>query len=77
MGTGWQRNDVYDAYLALGKPVGKNAHLPADVQTKLQAASSGEVEALPNLVVGAAGSAEIQLPMRTNDVWLLSLEPSR
>ena len=74
VGTGWQRNDVYDAYLALGKPAGKGAHLPADVLTKLQAASSGEAEPLPDLVVSATGTAEVQLPMRTNDVWLLSLE---
>ena len=74
VGTGWHRNDVYDAYLALGKPAGKAAHLPADVLTKLQTASSGQSEAMPDIVVDANGTAEIQLPMRTNDVWLLSLE---
>ena len=74
VGTGWQRNDVYDAYLALGKPAGQRAHLPADVLNKLKQASSGEAEALPDVVVGATGKAEIHLPLRTNDVWLLSLE---
>jgi xylan 1,4-beta-xylosidase len=89
VGTGWHRNDVYDAYLALGKPPGKDAHLPADVLAKLQSDSEGKPEAMPELIVnstgadatGAAaqgadstGKVVIQLPMRTNDVWLLSLE---
>jgi xylan 1,4-beta-xylosidase len=74
VGTGWHRNDVYDAYLALGKPAGTGAHLPADVLAKLQAAASGHAEALPDVVVNSTGRAEIQLPMRTNDVWLLSVE---
>lgn len=74
VGTGWHRNDVYDAYLALGKPAGTAAHLPPDVLAKLQAASSGQAELLPDLVVSSTGRAEIQVPMRTNDVWLLSVE---
>jgi xylan 1,4-beta-xylosidase len=73
-GTGWHRNDVYGAYLALGKPAGRGSHLPADVLAQLQAASGGEAEALPDVVVGPTGVAKVQLPMRTNDVWLLSLE---
>jgi xylan 1,4-beta-xylosidase len=75
IGTGWHRNDVYDAYLALGKPPGRGAHLPADVLSKLQEASSGNAEALPDVVADATGAARILLPMRTNDVWMLSLEP--
>jgi xylan 1,4-beta-xylosidase len=75
VGTGWQRNDVYDAYVGLGKPAGKDAHLPAEVLAKLQEASSGKVEALPEVVVDATGRARVVLPMRTNDVWLVSLEP--
>jgi xylan 1,4-beta-xylosidase len=74
VGTGWHRNDVYDAYLALGKPSGNGAHLTPDILAKLRASSSGEVERLPNVVVDQTGAADIRLPMRTNDVWLLSLE---
>jgi xylan 1,4-beta-xylosidase len=74
VGIGWKRNDVYDAYLALGKPSGPGAHLPPAVLAKLQAASSGEAEVLPDIVVSSTGKAEIQLPIRTNDVWLLSME---
>lgn len=73
VGTGWNRNDVYGAYLALGKPAGNRAHLPPDVLAKLQAASAGEDEPLPDLAVDATGKARIDLPMRTNDVWLLNL----
>jgi xylan 1,4-beta-xylosidase len=74
VGTGWRRNDVYGAYLSLGKPSGAGAHLPPAVLATLQAASSGEPEALPDIIVTATGKSEIQLPMRTNDVWLLSIE---
>jgi xylan 1,4-beta-xylosidase len=74
VGTGWHRNDVYDAYLALGKPAGSGAHLPADMLAKLQAASSGDAQWLPDVVVPSTGIAEIQLPMRTNDVWLMNME---
>ncbi len=74
VGTGWNRNDVYGAYLSLGKPAGPKAHLPADVLAKLRSASSGESEELPDLIVGETSRAEMRLPMRTNDVWLVSLE---
>ena len=74
VGTGWHRNDVYDAYLALGKPADSGAHLPPAILGKLQAASSGEVEMLSDVIVSSTGAAEIQLPMRTNDVWLVSIE---
>ena len=74
VGTGWHRNDVYDAYLALGKPAGTGAHLPADVLAQLQAASSGDAQWLPEVVLSSTGIAEIQLPMRTNDVWLVNIE---
>ena len=74
VGTGWNRNDVYDAYVALGKPAGQEAHLPSEILAKLRQASSGEAEALPDIVVARDGEATVRLPMRTNDVWLLSLE---
>ena len=73
VGTGERRNDVYAAYLDLGQPKGSHAHLPADVLTKLRAASSGQAAKLADLEVDADGQAEIKLPMRTNDVWLLEL----
>jgi xylan 1,4-beta-xylosidase len=74
VGTGRHRNDVYAAYLAIGKPKGPGGHLPPEILTKLRAASSGEAESLPDIVAGPANAVEIKLPMRTNDVWLLSLK---
>ena len=73
VGTGWHRNDVYDAYLAVGKPQGRDANLPADDLNKLQTASSGELEVMPDIAVDDTGKGEIRLKLRTNDVWLLSL----
>jgi xylan 1,4-beta-xylosidase len=74
VGTGWNRNDVYDAYLDLGKPTGDGAHLSPDFLAKLQADSSGKPEQLTDIVVDGTCQAQIRLPMRTNDVWLVSLE---
>ena len=74
VGTGWNRNDVFGAYLALGKPSGKGAHLSPDVLAKLRAASAGEAEVMPEIAVDHTGVAEVRLKMRTNDVWLVSLE---
>jgi xylan 1,4-beta-xylosidase len=74
VGTGWHRNDVYAAYLALGKPSETGAHLPSAMLAKLQAASSGEAQMLRDIVVSPSGKAEIRIPMRTNDVWLLNVE---
>lgn len=74
VGTGWKRNDVFGAYVTLGRPSGDGAHLAPDVLAKLRSASSGKPESLPDLVVDSTGKAEIRLPMRTNDVWLLTLE---
>jgi xylan 1,4-beta-xylosidase len=74
VGTGWRRNDVYGMYLEMGRPAGKGGHLPAEVVAKLRAASSGTAEALPEVVVGAAGTGRVVLPMRANDVWLVGRE---
>jgi xylan 1,4-beta-xylosidase len=74
MGTGWKRNDVFGAYLDLGKPNNDRAHLPTDVLSKLRAASTGSAEQLPAIKVGKSGKASIRLPMRTNDVWRVNLE---
>ncbi len=73
-GIVWHRNDVYDAYLALGKPTGPGGHLSNKMLAKLRAPCTGDSESLPNVVVNSTGKAEIRIPMRTNDIWLLSLE---
>lgn len=74
VGTGWNRNDVYGAYMAMGKPAGHGAHLSPEVLAKLRSAATGADEPLPDLIVDKSGSAEVRVPMRTNDVWLLKLQ---
>lgn len=74
VGTGWNRNDVYGAYVKLGKPAGNGAHLAPDVLASLRSSSEGRPDVLPPLVVGKDGKAEVRLPMRTNDVWLIRIE---
>lgn len=74
VGTGWHRNDVYGAYLGMGKPGGKGANLPSYVLKSLKEASSGIPESLADIGVDLSGTAEIRIPMRTNDVWFLTLE---
>ncbi len=76
-GTGYRRNDVYGAYLEMGKPGQDKPHLPESVLATLRAASAGEPESLPEIVVGDDGRASIHLPMRTNDVWFLDLKKRR
>jgi len=73
-GIGYRRNDVYDAYLTLGKPQTSGAHLAPSVLKKLEAATAAEEESLPDLTVGGDGAGRLSLPMRTNDVWLVSIE---
>jgi xylan 1,4-beta-xylosidase len=77
IGTGYRRNDVYAAYLDLGKPESTHAHLSKAVLDRLKAACAGSYEALPNIVVGKNGRAELRLPMRTNDVWFVELRKVR
>ena len=71
---GYMKNDVYGEYRKLGQPKGKGAHLPEDVLTLLRAATSGEAEELPNLIVQSDRTGTLTVPMRTNDCWLIELE---
>lgn len=72
-GIGWNRNDLYGAYLAMGKPKGTGAYLPDDVATELRAKTTPKPEPMPDLIVDERGEAEMRLPMRTNDVWLVTI----
>ena len=77
LGTGYHRNDVFDAYLDLGKPESNHAHLSQSILDRLKSASAGIPEALPDLEVGKDGRAELHLPMRTNDVWFVDIQKKR
>lgn len=72
-GIGYMRNDVYGAFSKLEGFKSTSAHLPPDVLTKLEA-SYTPAEPLPDLIV-KDGTAKVQLPMRTNDVWYLDITP--
>ncbi|MDR3688221.1 MAG: hypothetical protein P4L46_02495 [Fimbriimonas sp.] len=69
VGIGYGRNDLYGAYRQLGSP----GDISANVLEQLRAATAGRPEPLPDLSVGNDGRAHLQLPMRTNDVWFLSI----
>lgn len=70
-GVGYQRNDVYGAFLNLGSPKGSSANLSREVLNLLKKSYQSE-ERLPDIRVDN-GYAEVTLPMRTNDVWYLEL----
>jgi xylan 1,4-beta-xylosidase len=74
IGIGYGRNDLYGAYMAMGSPKGNGSHLPQDVLEKLRSATAARPEPIPAIEVAGDGIAVIKLPMRTNDVWFLSLE---
>lgn len=75
VGVGYMRNDVYGAYMALGSPHDKGPHLDSDHVKKLSNSVNGKPEVLADVIVGSEGRCEVRLPMRTNDVWLVTLRP--
>lgn len=75
LGVGYLRNDVYGAYTAMKDVKPKGAHLPEDALRTLNASYSPP-ERLPDVVV-RDGTARIELPMRTNDVWLLDIAKAK
>lgn len=76
-GVGYQRNDLYGAYMALGKPKGNRASLSPEIQAKLRAAVSGKEIQTAEIEVGKDGRTVLRTPMRTNDVWLIRVKPVR
>ena len=74
---GYERNDVYAAYRALGSPKGKGAGLQLPIQEKLRAATTGQPMKTDKVTVSKDGQATLTVPMRTNDCWLIELTRSR
>ena len=66
---GWQRNDAYSAYLEMGAP----PQLTRGQEQQLREASTGRPVSRREVSVGADGRFEETLPMRENDVLLLTL----
>lgn len=75
--VGYRHNDVYTAYLDLGRPAGlPNVpnHLPEDVLAKLRSKCTGKPEPR-KFSVRANDPLMLELPMNENDVYLIAVEP--
>ena len=68
--VGYRVNDAYAVYKDLGSP----AQLTRAQVAQLQAASDGRPSSYATITVGPDGSFQHALPMRDNDVFLLTLE---
>jgi xylan 1,4-beta-xylosidase len=66
--TGFKANDAYTAYIEMGKP----KTLTADQLAKLQAQTVDKPETR-TVKVAANGTANVQVPMRVNDVVLVKI----
>ena len=70
--TGYKANDAYTAWLEMGSPKTLGAH-----QLKqLQALTDDKPEASRAVHVGRDGKLQWTLPMRSNDIALVTLEPA-
>ena len=70
--TGYKANDAYTAYLEMGSP----KELNADQLQKLQGLTTDKPEVDRQVRVGPDGQLQWKLPMRSNDIVLVTLEPA-
>ncbi len=71
------KNDVYTAYLQMGSPSGRpdaRSHLPDDVLVQLRGKCTGKPETRAE-VVRPNELLRLDLPLRENDVYMITLEP--
>jgi xylan 1,4-beta-xylosidase len=68
---GFEKNDAYSAWLKLGAP----AQLTRAQESVLRAAASGKPEFERDIAIATGGRFEETLPLRENDVLLLTLAP--
>jgi xylan 1,4-beta-xylosidase len=69
--TGFKANDAYTAYIEMGAP---KELTPAQVE-QLHALTKDAPESDRTVTVGKNGSLDVAVPMRANDVVLVTLEP--
>ena len=69
--TGYRANDAYSAYLEMGAP----ASLNAQQLEQLNALTRDVPETVRRVRVSSNGALSVDLPMRTNDIVLVTLEP--
>ncbi|WP_281399816.1 GH39 family glycosyl hydrolase [Sphingomonas rhizophila] len=68
--TGYRRNDAFSAYIDMGMP----ASLSATQLAQLQRGTRDLPERAQTVVVGKNGTARTSVPMRSNDVVLVTLK---
>ena len=68
--TGYRANDAYSAYLAMGSP----ASLSPEQVRDLNAMTTDKPEIDREVTIGATGDFSLDLPMRQNDLVLVTLE---
>ncbi|KRB92447.1 beta-xylosidase [Duganella sp. Root198D2] len=69
--TGFRANDAHTAYIEMGMP----EKLTPEQLDKLTALTSDAPETVREVSIGKSGSFSLTVPMRSNDVVLLTLEP--
>lgn len=69
--VGYEKNDAYSRYQEMGSP----AELSLKEVAALKDAASGQAESEQEITVGSTGEFTHTLPMRTNDVYLVTLTP--
>jgi xylan 1,4-beta-xylosidase len=69
--VGFEKNDAYSAYLKTGAP----AQLTRAQEQQLRDATTGKPESERDVKIGADGHFDETLPLRENDVLLLTLTP--
>jgi xylan 1,4-beta-xylosidase len=69
--TGFRRNDAYSAYLDMGAPASLN---PQQLR-ELQSLTRDLPEVDRPVTVGPDGRFSVEIPMRTNDIALVTLQP--
>ena len=69
--TGYRANDAYSAYIDMGAPSG----LTQAQQEELQGLTRDLPELDRTMVVGKEGTVSLDVPLRSNDVILLTLSP--
>jgi xylan 1,4-beta-xylosidase len=69
--TGYQANDAYTAYLEMGAP----KQLDDAQLARLQSLTLDRPESMRTVTIGKNGLLDFTVPMRSNDIALLTLQP--
>ncbi|WP_052034177.1 GH39 family glycosyl hydrolase [Sphingobium lactosutens] len=71
--TGYRHNDAYSAYIDMGMP---KSLTPRQIAS-LQALTRDEPEIMEEIVVKGDGRIDRELPISTNDIVLITIDPER